>query len=246
MQNYLTKDSFQTLLVRMELSRLDKLLLILFWNNESPKAIAEIKEVASNNGLRECAKWNVTDTLRKSKGVATLIKGKWILTTPGRAYLVKQKYVEAKNSVLKVDVTDLHTHLSSVKDAHIKNFLEEALSCLESNQKRAAVVFSWVGAVAILYDDVINKHLTAFNAEATRRDAKWKPAKNADDLGKIKEHEFLNILEAISVIGKNVKQELQNCLQLRNGCGHPNTLKIGDRKVAAHIEILILNVFSKF
>ena len=93
---------------------------------------------------------------------------------------------------------------------------------------------------------MIQNHLSAFNAEAKRRDSRWKLAKTRDDLARMKESNFLDILEALSIIGKNVKQELKNCLQLRNGCGHPNTLKISENRVASHIEILILNVFSKF
>lgn len=70
---------------------------------------------------------------------------------------------------------------------------------------------------------------------------------NLDGLARMKEHDFLDVLHAIGVLGKNVKQELQNnCLQLRNSCGHPNNFKVGEHRVAAHIEILILNVFSKF
>jgi hypothetical protein len=45
---------------------------------------------------------------------------------------------------------------------------------------------------------------------------------------------------------KNVKEELQNCLKLRNACGHPSSLKVGASRVAAHIEILIQNVFAQF
>jgi hypothetical protein len=62
----------------------------------------------------------------------------------------------------------------------------------------------------------------------------------------MKEAEFLDVLVALSILGKNVKQELENCLKLRNGCGHPNSLRIGEARVSAHIEILILNVFSRF
>ena len=40
--------------------------------------------------------------------------------------------------------------------------------------------------------------------------------------------------------------ELRNCLDRRNGCGHPNSLKIGPNTVAHHIEILLLNVFKAF
>jgi hypothetical protein len=62
----------------------------------------------------------------------------------------------------------------------------------------------------------------------------------------MKEADFLNVIEGLSIIGKNVKQELEQCLKLRNACGHPNSLKFGLRRVASHIEVLILNVFSKF
>jgi hypothetical protein len=98
--------------------------------------------------------------------------------------------------------------------------------------------------VSVLYRHVLSNCLPAFNTEATRRDAKWKTAKNADDLALMKEHDFLNVLEAISVVGKSVKLELQNCLTLRNGCGHPNSFKVGPNRVAAHIETLVLNVFG--
>jgi hypothetical protein len=227
MQYYLSKADFQTILANPKVTRQDKLLLILFWEDEKPKSVSRVKEIASENGLRECAKWNVSDTLGKAKGKATSIKGNWLLTIPGRTYLFTQKYLAEKKSHSVNDAKDLRTHLTTISNSQTRSFVEEAISCLEADQKRAAVVFSWIGAVAV-------------------KDAKWKAAKNADDLGKMKEFDFLNILESISVIGKNVKQELQQCLQLRNGCGHPNTLKIGVRRVAAHIEILVLNVFSKF
>jgi hypothetical protein len=89
-------------------------------------------------------------------------------------------------------------------------------------------------------------YLAPFNAETLRRDSKWKPAKTTDDLGLLKESELLNVLAAISVIGKNIKQELEGCLTLRNGCGHANTMKLGEAKVAAHVETRVLNVFSQF
>jgi hypothetical protein len=62
----------------------------------------------------------------------------------------------------------------------------------------------------------------------------------------MQEFDFLNVIESLSIIGKNVKQELEVCLKLRNGCGHPNSLKIGENKVAAHLETIIQNVFVRF
>ena len=122
--------------------------------------------------------------------------------------------------------------------------MKEAIACFENRLYRAAVVLSWSGAVSVLQNHIVNKRLTDFNAEAQRRNRKWRDALNSDDLGLMREYEFLDVLESLSVIGKNVKFELKKCLQLRNGCGHPNSLSIGPHQVAAHLEILLLNVFS--
>jgi hypothetical protein len=246
MQFHINKEAFQAQLAKTEITRLDKLLLVLFWDIEKPKSSKKIQEIASENGLKECKKWNISDILSKSKGKAISIKEGWILTSAGQTYLFNQKLVSEKKNLLKNEANDLRLLLSAIKNSKTRDFLEEAIVCLEADQKRAAAVFSWIGAISLLYDHVIINHLALFNSEALKRDSKWKTAKNADDLTKMKEFEFLNILETISVIGKNVKQELQQCLQLRNSCGHPNSLKIGPRKVAAHIESLILNVFSKY
>jgi len=88
--------------------------------------------------------------------------------------------------------------------------------------------------------------LTKFNAEAVKKFPKWKDATTADDLTRMKEADFLEVLASSSIIGKNVKHELGACLTFRNGCGHPNSLKVGEQRVAAHIETLILNVFKNY
>ena len=100
--------------------------------------------------------------------------------------------------------------------------------------------------MSVLHDYIVANKLSEFNTEATSRNSKRKAAKTADDLGLMREDTFLDVLQAISVIGKNVKQELKKALTLRNGCGHPNSLKLAEHKVSAHIEDLVLNVFAKF
>lgn len=242
----LDKNDFHAALLSSELSRSDKLLVLLFWDSEKAKTKKNIQEIASANGLRECQKWNVSDILSKAKPFAISTKDGWAITLKGKEYLKSKKIISEKKSIVKNDIEDIKLLLPKIKNPDTVSFLEEAISCLEANQKRASVVFSWIGAISILHDHVINHHLAAFNAEAFKRDVKWKPAKTSDDLGKMKEHDFLNVLEALSILGKNVKQELQTCLQLRNGCGHPNSLSFGLRKVSAHLETLILNVYSKF
>ena len=124
--------------------------------------------------------------------------------------------------------------------------MEETVRCLENALYRAAIVLSWVGAVSVLQQYVVRTGLPDFNREARRRFKKWKSARTSDDLSRTREADFLLILESMSVVGKSVKQELEGALKLRNGCGHPNSLRVGEAKAAAHVESLILNVYSKF
>ena len=63
---------------------------------------------------------------------------------------------------------------------------------------------------------------------------------------KLKESDFLDVLERLSVLSNAVKKELKTCLERRNNCGHPNDYKIGEAQVAAHIESLIHHVFERF
>lgn len=247
MQNSLSEKQLQVHLQRNDLLQKEKLLLILFFDNAKPKNAGIIKELAFNAGLREAKRWNVSAILSSAKGLALHLQDGWTITTAGKDYLSTKGLVSKTHPAIKNSVEDLRKYLSSIKDKDTINFLEEAIACLETDLKRAAVVLSWVGAISVLYHNVVNNHLTAFNLEANRRDPKWRPAKTADDFTRMKEHNFLDVLEAISVIGRNLKQELQNnCLHLRNSCGHPNSFKIGANRVASHIEILALNVFSKF
>ena len=111
---------------------------------------------------------------------------------------------------------------------------------------RSAIVMSWLGALDVLQKHVHQSHLAAFNVEATRVNSRWRTANSQDGIGKMGESDFLDRIEALSIIGRNVKAQLKGCLDLRNGCGHPNSLKVSVNKSAAHIETLLLNVFQKF
>lgn len=242
----LTAQALKTQLHREDLTQKHKLLLILAAHPESPMSPAEIRQAALQAGLRRAKKWNIGSILGRGETLAIRIDGSWELNDDGEAH-VGQLVPLATNRRATVAAGDLRKHLASIKNSDTAAFVEESIACFESKLYRAAVVLSWSGAVSLLYDHVINHALGQFNAEALRRDSKWKSAKTRDDLARMKEYEFLNVLEAISILGKNVKQELQNaCLQLRNACGHPSSLKIGENRVASHIEILILNVFAVF
>lgn len=240
-----TKEELISLLASNELTRRDKLIIILASVDGSPLQATNVKKIAKDSGLREIEKWNVSDILGKAKGLIINVKDGWVLTAQGQAYASNEllQHPLSTKSVAK----GLRHLLSSIKSIESKEFVEEAIQCLETDAYKAAVVFSWIGAVSVLYDHIIANRLTDFNNEAIKRDPKWKPASTRDDLAKMKESDFLDILAALSILGKNVKEHLKNtCLNLRNSCGHPSSLKIGKHNVEAHIEFLIQNVFAVF
>jgi hypothetical protein len=241
----LPKAALKDLLSQSQFNKTDKILIILSVDDGQAKEIKEVKKLAIHAGLRAIQKWNVSSLLARSKGMAVRTAKGWELTAEGSNHITKLCGPLLGSPAPKV-AASLRTQLSHITNSDTSNFVEEAIGCYEAKLYRAAVVLSWVGAVAVLYDFVINNRLSDFNAEALRRNPKWKTAKTSDDLARIREHDFLEIIEAISVIGKSVKQELEGCLKLRNGCGHPSSLKLSEHRVAAHIESLILNVFTQF
>ena len=137
-------------------------------------------------------------------------------------------------------------HLSSIEDKNTRRFVGEAIKCIEHGLHRSAVILSWVGAVSVLHSYVLSNRLADFNLAASKFVSKWPEAKTLDDLCLMKESTFLKVLASLSIIGRDVKRELDYCLALRNSCSHPNSLEIAHSKVEAHVEMLLLNVFAKF
>lgn len=246
----LTEADLVECLHKRRLPRRDALLLILSVDAQKPKEVADIKRLGRGAGMPEINKWNMSDILRHAKGLAVRMREGWMITSGGKDIVGSLNILPEGKSVKKVHFAQtLHKAAKKIASSDTVAFVEEAINCFEGGLYRSAVVLSWVGAVSLLQDQVIAHHLSTFNSEAQRRDANWKQAKIKDDLSRMKESEFLDIIGSppVSLIGKNVKEELKNnCLQLRNACGHPSSFTLGENRVAAHLEVLILNVFSKF
>ncbi len=233
------------LLSSAQYSPTDKLLICLAVEPLHPQQVKEVRACAVDAGLRKAGSWNISRMLASTDGLAVRTLTGWELTDKGMKRVMEVVGITASLPSPKITLS-LRRQLSQLKSSDSRAFLEEAILCFEMHLYRAAVVLTWVGAVSVLYEYVFANRLGDFNTEAARRDSKWKTVKIKDDLAYMKEYEFLQILEAISIIGKNVKQELEGCLRLRNACGHPTSLQVGESRTGAHIEILLLNVFAKY
>jgi hypothetical protein len=236
-----------SIFVRDDVVRQDKILAILASLEDKPTSVARIRAIAVEHGMPEAAKWNVSNILARSQKRALRFGSEgWILSQKGREHLESLGLAGHAEHDVRDIVRDLRQLVQAITNQDTQAFAQETVRCLESRLFRAAVVFSWVGAVSCLHTHVVDQLLHQFNAEARRRDSRWRNATTADGLARMKEHDFLDALEAMGVIGKNVKQRLQQCLQLRNSCGHPNSLRVGQREATAHVEALIQNVFQRF
>jgi hypothetical protein len=230
------------------ISNQSRLLLCLAVTPVAPRKDAALRQMVVNAGVANASKLNIGEYLSRARtaGLARKLPAGWELTKPG---------VERVTGLIKQDTVDkappepikqLRDHLKLIKKEETRAFVEEAVQCAERKLFRSAVVFSWIGAVAVLHDHIITNKLAEFNAEALRRFPKWKAATTGDELGVMKEADQLHVMQAISVFGRNVREELEACLKYRNACGHPSSLKIVETRVVAHVETLIANVFESF
>lgn len=242
----LTLEQLKQAVHQKGITKTDTALLCVAAAGGKAAPTAAVKKLSLDAGVKGAKSLNFTAHLHSAEDKVFKTPQGWELTEAGRKYVAGLAAQQLTSSPAVDEAQSLRALLPKLKSDDTRAFLAEAIVCAEQSLFRAAVVLSWVGAMALLYENVVSKHLAAFNDEATKRDPKWKDAKSVDDLGRMKESVFLEILLAISLIGKNVKQELDACLKLRNSCGHPNSLKIGPNKVAAHLEILAQNVFAVF
>ena len=238
------ESELKRLLAKQDISRKTKILAVLSLDEKKCKTVSEIKVIAEAHGLREVRKWNISQILNAASDMAVRLPNGWEITEIGTCFLSEQGLIFV--SPAKQYQNDLRKFVAVVTSDNTRAFLEECILALELGLLRSATILSWVGAISILYEEVLLNHLSNFNAELQKRYPKQKQIKSTDDLAALKEYDFLQIIHAISVIGKNVKQELEQCLQLRNACAHPNSLSVGERRVASHLEILTLNVYQKF
>lgn len=228
-----------------DIKQLDKLLIILV-TFDKPAKLTEVKARALDAGLKIGSGWNPSSSFSRSKGMVISVPGGWEITEVGKAHLSNLGVSSLSPAAIQV-ASDLREHLQKIKNESTRAFAEEAMKCHEAKLFRSAIVMSWLAAVDVLHKWVAAHKLAEFNAYVSGiAGKKWKTATNADGLSRMSEEDFLNSCAAIGVIGKNQKEELLKGLKLRNGCGHPNSLNVGQNTVAAHIEILLLNVFDKF
>lgn len=208
-----------------------------------------LKKLLIEAKVANARKVNVPDLLAKagaythslSKNGAGFME--WELTKTGETHIANLLGVAIPAAAMVKATATLETEAANIEDEQARRFVEEAILCLRADARRAAVVFMWVVAVYMLQERVWTHGEAAINAAATKHNSKAKTVSKRDDLSELNEALLLQVAQDLSEIDKNEKQMLDQCLTLRNSCGHPNKYWPGVLKVQSHIEDIVSILF---
>lgn len=143
----------------------------------------------------------------------------------------------------------LYSSLARIPDLDERGYIQEALNCLTPMVRayRAAVLMAWAGAIYHLRRKVEAQGFSKFcQTYELLSLGKPKHVSDIDDLEFCKDKDFLLVLERMGIIdGKAVRQQLENCLDLRNACAHPTQVTPKIHRVRAFFEDVIEYVLSR-
>ncbi len=214
-----------------------------------PITVEALRILMNRARVPKAARLNLADTLSKSAPYVDAV-GKdgnrfvWRLTTTGLEHVRGLVGLPAHDVEIENDVSSLKQLVSAVTDPDVVDYLLEAIKCLQVNALRATVVFLWAGAVKKLRDDAFSCGSANVSKVVVKFDPKAKPIQKVDDLALVKESVLLLSLQELGILDKNQRSVLEDCLDLRNKCGHPGKYKIGEKKVSSFIEDLVGIVFK--
>lgn len=161
----------------------------------------------------------------------------------------EQLRTRQQNVVLRKNLVEL---AQKIKDGIEKEFVEEAIRCFGTrpSSKRATIFLSWIAAIHHLQSFIWRKkkHLISFNKVLPINSPKnsIKSIEKIEDFYELSEKLFILKLKEAGVIDKNIYKQLKDQLDIRNTCGHPNTISISDPKVEVFVDDIIQNILLRY
>jgi hypothetical protein len=191
---------------------------------------------------------NVADVLSKSGANVDSPRAEggrriWSITDTGEKQVRRLLSLPASEPEIEHDVAMLTSLAASVTDTHARDFIEEAVKCLQFDALRAAVVFLWSGAIVTLRNSAWKEGATKVNAALVKHDPKARRVSKPDDFAYVKDTQFLDALFDLGILDKTEKKVLGQALELRNGCGHPTKYRPKEKKVSSFVEDVVGIVF---
>jgi hypothetical protein len=181
-----------------------------------------------------------------------------MLVPQNEGYRLHRKYSGAIEEQLKARQHNVSVKGSlaglarKIRDDIERELIEEAIRCFGTRpiSKRATILLSWMAGVGHLQSFVWRKkkHLASFNNVLTKNTPKntIRRITTREDFTELREDLFILKLREAQIIDTNVHKQLKNQLDIRNTCGHPNSIAISDSKVEAFLEDIINNILLRY
>ncbi len=231
----------------------DRILGVLYfrerYEQKTALTVEEVRHGLKSARAKGWANVNVADVLSKAGPLVDTsgLQGNrrlWNLTDSGREHLRKLLGLPKADVEVEHDVGTLEDLVAKVSDPDVRNYLEEALKCLQVGALRACGVFVWTAGIRSIHMGMMAKGSAAVTAAVQKHDSKARTVKSVDDFAHVKDATTLLAAKDLGVLDKNEKDTLTEALNLRNRCGHPGKYRPGVKKVSAFVEDVTSIVFA--
>jgi hypothetical protein len=227
---------------------------VLYWyehyQGRAAMTVGEVKAALLQARVPGAKTMNVADAFLKS-GASVDTKGNnengvklWELTETGRSEVRRLHGLPEDEPEVEHGVSELRKVAQKINDASVRAYVDEAILALSVGALRAAIVFMWVAAVREVQDQIWANGAPAVNASLAKYAPNVKSLKKQDDLAEIKESTLLLMAQDLGVLDKAQKLMLEQSLNTRNQCGHPNNYSPGVAKAKSHIEDIVGILFT--
>lgn len=180
-----------------------------------------------------------------AENVDSPASGFWQITPSGERFVRELLQMPDVEMEAENDTTILeHLVDQKVTDPAVKEYFMEGIDCLKIGRLRASVVFLWVGSIYLIRQTLIAQDIPKLNAAIQKHDPKARTVKTVDDFAYIKDITQLLAMKELGLCDKAQKDVLEQCLDLRNKCGHPTKYSPGPKRVSAFIEDIVNIIFS--
>lgn len=206
--------------------------------------VSQIRDSLRTARIKGYKTLNISDVLAKSGHyVQSEGNGVWKLTGSGKTYIRKELGLPKEQSAVEKDISTLATTAAKIADPLIRDYIDEAITCLRVDARRACVVFAWTGAIRVIHEQILAYGKKALNAAILKHDPRARTVSRIDHFAYIKDKTVLLAAQELGIFDKTEKDTLEEALNLRNRCGHPAKYNPGEKKVSSFIEDLVSIVF---
>lgn len=231
----------------------DNCLAVLYYQEQYQSVVSltvdSLRAALRAAHVKNAARANIADTLAKSAPFVRTVgedtgRFLWALTDSGKTYVQQLLKLPTVPPQVEQDVSDLEVLLKKITDADVHSYVDEALKCLRVGALRATVVFLWAAAIRRVQERCIALGAGTLNPALQKHDPKARNVSKIDDFAHVKEKIVILATEDLGLFDKNQRSVLEDCLDLRNRCGHPSKYSPGSKKVGAFLEDILNLVFK--